>query len=321
MDWRTVAKNIELPLEIMGFPRRGATPARRRPAQARRARRRSRERHPWELSGGMQQRVAIARALVVRPEAAADGRAVRRARRDDPRADERRADEHLATDRDDDRVRHPQHPRGGVPVDPRRRHVGATRPDLAGHRHRPAAPTGRSRPANPSATSGSSPRVREALRQDEPTRRSSLPVRRGRSASRAEGLGVKAVGRPRVAARGRSSSSIVLVAWEVGFRVLGVQSFLDPAPDASSASSSWPIGRRSRAGSCSPGPRPSAGSSSGSALGTVARASRPRAGRAPARCCCRSRSAPAPSRSSRSRRSRSTGSGPRACCRGSRSSR
>jgi NitT/TauT family transport system ATP-binding protein len=66
MDWRTVAKNIELPLEIMGY-------------SADDRRRRSQEllelvelgqfadRHPWQLSGGMQQRVAIARALAYQP--------------------------------------------------------------------------------------------------------------------------------------------------------------------------------------------------------------------------------------------------------------
>jgi NitT/TauT family transport system ATP-binding protein len=65
-EWRTVAKNIELPLELQGVDRR---------------RRRARavellelvklpefaDHHPWELSGGMQQRVAIARALAGRP--------------------------------------------------------------------------------------------------------------------------------------------------------------------------------------------------------------------------------------------------------------
>ena len=67
MDWRTIAKNIELPLEIMGFP-------------AGERRRRSEDllklvdlegfaaRRPWELSGGMQQRVAIARALAFDPK-------------------------------------------------------------------------------------------------------------------------------------------------------------------------------------------------------------------------------------------------------------
>jgi NitT/TauT family transport system ATP-binding protein len=65
-DWRTVAKNIALPLEMLGWDRQ---------------RRRQRvdemlelvelggfaEHHPWQLSGGMQQRVAIARALAFEP--------------------------------------------------------------------------------------------------------------------------------------------------------------------------------------------------------------------------------------------------------------
>ncbi len=65
-DWRTVERNVELPLEIMGVAR---------------TERQSRSRamldlvelgdfvrkHPWQLSGGMQQRVAIARALAIDP--------------------------------------------------------------------------------------------------------------------------------------------------------------------------------------------------------------------------------------------------------------
>ena len=61
-EWRSVARNVELPLELKSWDR---------------ARRRERalemlrlvkldefaDHHPWELSGGMQQRVAIARAL------------------------------------------------------------------------------------------------------------------------------------------------------------------------------------------------------------------------------------------------------------------
>ena len=65
-DWRTVAKNIALPLEMLGW---GRGQARRRAierdARARRAHRASRTTIPWQLSGGMQQRVSIARALVV----------------------------------------------------------------------------------------------------------------------------------------------------------------------------------------------------------------------------------------------------------------
>jgi NitT/TauT family transport system ATP-binding protein len=65
-DWRTVAKNIALPLEMLGWDR---------------ARRTQRVRemvelvelsgfenhHPWQLSGGMQQRVSIARAFSFSP--------------------------------------------------------------------------------------------------------------------------------------------------------------------------------------------------------------------------------------------------------------
>ena len=65
-DWRTVGKNIELPLELKGWNKK---------------RRESRvaemldlvklqdfgSMYPWQLSGGMQQRVAIARALAAHP--------------------------------------------------------------------------------------------------------------------------------------------------------------------------------------------------------------------------------------------------------------
>jgi len=66
-EWRSVERNIELPLELKGWDK---------------ARRRARSREmlelvklhdfagqmPWQLSGGMQQRVAIARALAAHPE-------------------------------------------------------------------------------------------------------------------------------------------------------------------------------------------------------------------------------------------------------------
>jgi len=65
-EWRTVKKNVQLPLEIMGVPK------------AERERRAERllalvglgdfgKHYPWQLSGGMQQRVSIARALSFSP--------------------------------------------------------------------------------------------------------------------------------------------------------------------------------------------------------------------------------------------------------------
>jgi len=66
MDWRTVEKNIELPLEIMGYARTERT---RRSAELLKLVELEgfESRHPWQLSGGMQQRVAIARALAFDP--------------------------------------------------------------------------------------------------------------------------------------------------------------------------------------------------------------------------------------------------------------
>jgi NitT/TauT family transport system ATP-binding protein len=65
-DWRTVEKNIGLPLEILGWDRRKR--GERVEELVDLVELKGFEKHhPWQLSGGMQQRVSIARALSFSP--------------------------------------------------------------------------------------------------------------------------------------------------------------------------------------------------------------------------------------------------------------
>jgi NitT/TauT family transport system ATP-binding protein len=65
-DWRTVARNIALPLELAGWSREQRTNRIGEMLDLVELRGFG-EHHPWQLSGGMQQRVAIARALSFDP--------------------------------------------------------------------------------------------------------------------------------------------------------------------------------------------------------------------------------------------------------------
>jgi NitT/TauT family transport system ATP-binding protein len=64
LDWRTVSKNVELPLEIMDVEDRHEISAEMLELVQLGD---FGEHYPWQLSGGMQQRVAIARALTFNP--------------------------------------------------------------------------------------------------------------------------------------------------------------------------------------------------------------------------------------------------------------
>src|SRR5207249_7306724 len=73
-------------------------------------------------------------------EPPADGRALRRARRDDARGDEPGATPHLGGATQDDSVRHAFHPRGDPAGRPRGSDDAAARPRRAHPRRAPAAP-------------------------------------------------------------------------------------------------------------------------------------------------------------------------------------
>jgi NitT/TauT family transport system ATP-binding protein len=65
-DWRTIIKNVELPLEIMKYAK---DEREKRASEMLRLVELSdfHHKYPWQLSGGMQQRVSIARALAFEP--------------------------------------------------------------------------------------------------------------------------------------------------------------------------------------------------------------------------------------------------------------
>ncbi len=66
-DWRTVRRNVCMPMELMGIPKKERTTRVTQMLELVGLYNFGKK-HPHELSGGMQQRVGIARALAIRPE-------------------------------------------------------------------------------------------------------------------------------------------------------------------------------------------------------------------------------------------------------------
>jgi NitT/TauT family transport system ATP-binding protein len=66
-EWRNVQGNVELPLDVMGFPR-DQWPEKVEAMLDLVGLNEFEKKFPWQLSGGMQQRVAIARALAFDPD-------------------------------------------------------------------------------------------------------------------------------------------------------------------------------------------------------------------------------------------------------------
>ena len=236
-DWRTVTKNIELPLELKGWDKARTAATRARDARTGQA---ARVRRPLPVAALRRHAAAGGdRARAGCPSATApDGRAVRGARRDDPRAHAGRAASDLRRDRDHGGVRDALDPRGRLPVDPRRRDVAAPRPHHGRDRRRPRD-AARRRYA----------RGRRVLQEGHRGARGAPRDRLGyRARSRAGTRGVRRSddGAPELPLFGLVWPPVVfgiafLVLWEAAVEVFDFQPYFLPAPSAI-----WDAFRRTR---------------------------------------------------------------------------
>ena len=145
LPWRTIEENVLLPADVMKLDRHEAT-ERARALLKMAGLDDSGSKYPYELSGGMQHRASIVRALVHDPKllimdepfAALDA-----ITREQMATELQRILDGQPQDRD---VHHPFDQRGGVPLGPHRRDVGAARPHHCRVRQSGSAPAQLRRP-------------------------------------------------------------------------------------------------------------------------------------------------------------------------------